>query len=104
LSSTVDLFDIKSNFFTANKYMPMEITTQPIMRRLSIIEDFRLGFFCWNLELLLFVFIFRETILPLRIDRGGFKTSPQAQFLCWAEGFNTRNIKYIPVVESLAPP
>jgi len=37
-------------------------------------------------------------------DRSGFKTSPQAQFLCWAEGFNTRNITYIPAFESLAPP
>jgi hypothetical protein len=35
--------------------------------------------------------------------RSGFKTSPQAQFLCWTEGFNTRNIKYIPVFESLGP-
>jgi hypothetical protein len=34
----------------------------------------------------------------------GFKTSPQAQFLCWTEGFNTRNITYIPALESLAPP
>ena len=31
----------------------------------------------------------------------GFKTSPQAQFLYWTEGFNTRNIKYIPAFESL---
>jgi hypothetical protein len=30
---------------------------------------------------------------------------PEAdKFLCWAEGFNTRNIKYIPVFESLGPP
>jgi len=36
--------------------------------------------------------------------RSGFKTSSQAQFLCWTEGFNTRNIKYIPVFESLGPP
>ena len=36
--------------------------------------------------------------------RSGFKTSPQAQFLCWAEGFNTRNIKYIPAFEPLVPP
>ena len=36
--------------------------------------------------------------------RSGFKTSPKAQFLCWAEGFNTRNIKYIPAFESLVPP
>jgi hypothetical protein len=28
----------------------------------------------------------------------------QAQFLCWTEGFNTRNIKYIPAFESLVPP
>ena len=38
------------------------------------------------------------------ILRSGFKTSPQAQFLCWAEGFNTQNITYIPAFESLAPP
>jgi hypothetical protein len=36
--------------------------------------------------------------------RSGFKTSPQAQFLCWTEGFNARNIKYISTVESLCPP
>jgi len=36
--------------------------------------------------------------------RSGFKTFNQAQFLCWAEGFNTRNIKYIPALESLGPP
>jgi hypothetical protein len=36
--------------------------------------------------------------------KSDFKTSPQAQFLCWIEGFNTRNIKYIPAVESLVPP
>jgi hypothetical protein len=39
-----------------------------------------------------------------QMSRSGFKTSPQAQFLCWTEGFNTRNIKYIPALESLAPP
>jgi hypothetical protein len=31
-------------------------------------------------------------------------TPPQAQFLCWTEGFNTRNITYIPAFESLGPP
>jgi hypothetical protein len=36
--------------------------------------------------------------------RSGFKTSLQAQFLCWTEGFNTRNIKYIPALESIGPP
>ncbi|MGD9278587.1 MAG: hypothetical protein PVG37_08380, partial [Desulfobacterales bacterium] len=40
----------------------------------------------------------------LEMFRSGFKTSPQAQFLCWTEGFNTQNIKYIPAFESLAPP
>jgi hypothetical protein len=30
---------------------------------------------------------------------------PEAdKFLCWTEGFNTRNIKYIPAFESLDPP
>ncbi len=37
-------------------------------------------------------------------NRSGYKTSPQAQFLCWTEGFNTRNIMYIPAFESLGPP
>jgi hypothetical protein len=36
--------------------------------------------------------------------RSGFKTSSQAQFLCWADGFNTRNIKYIPALEFLDSP
>ena len=40
----------------------------------------------------------------IKLCRSGFKTSPKAQFLCWTEGFNTRNIKYIPVFESLGPP
>jgi len=40
----------------------------------------------------------------IRLCRSGLKTSPQAQFLCWTEEFNTRNIKYIPVFESLGPP
>jgi hypothetical protein len=31
----------------------------------------------------------------------GLKTFNQAQFLCWAKGFNTRNIIYIPAFESL---
>jgi hypothetical protein len=39
----------------------------------------------------------------MKFLRSGFKTSSQAQFLYWTEGFNTRNIKYISALESLVP-
>jgi hypothetical protein len=45
-----------------------------------------------------------SSIIKCPLIRSGLKTSPQAQFLCWAKGFNTRNIKYIPAFESLGLP
>jgi len=50
------------------------------------------------------IFIRKFVAVYMKFLRSGFKSSPQAQFLCWGEGFNTRNIAYIPAFESLGPP